>query len=160
RPNLDDLLDRRESSAEVERLARTDAEVGRHVAMQRRLDESLVRIFAEPDSVPINLPAARRSPWMTRWIPLAAAAALLIASVGVYFVAFGRGGKDVLTPLYRQTVAAGFKPETVCTTDAEFANWCRAYMRQPIYPTSHPDGVEFVGWNIDQAIGPGTGVLL
>jgi hypothetical protein len=91
---------------------------------------------------------------------LAAAAALVIASVGVYFVAFAGGGKDVLAPLYRQTVAAGFKPETVCTTDAEFANWCRAYMRQPVFPVSHPNGVEFVGWNLDRALGPGTGVLL
>lgn len=156
---LDDLIDNAKSAADLAALAERYPKAKTHLEVQARMDESLSRLFAAPDEsvlVPGRLKSRRSIP---RWLPFAAVAALLIAAGGVWWFAFRIPVRDVLTPGYRATVAAGFLPATVCTTDEEFAAWCRQYTGQPIYP-GHPDGVEYVGWNYGNVISRVTCVLL
>lgn len=158
-PSLDELLDRADGAAELQRRAQADPGFSRQLAMQAQLDASLRRQFEAPE-VAITLPSSAKPAW-TRLVPWGLAAALLLAVLGGWWLWMRPAtGPDVLTPLYREVVAAGFKPETVCTDDAEFANWCRGYFRQVISPSSHPAGLELVGWNTTTTIGPVTGVLL
>jgi hypothetical protein len=62
--------------------------------------------------------------------------------------------------LYQSTVAAGFKPDEVCTTDDQFRSWVQSKYGEPLAPAAHPDGVQYVGWSYAKAISPYTGVLL
>jgi len=152
-------MDRQDAAAtaELQRLAASDDTVRRHVAAQSQMDAAMRRIFAEPE-VAIALPQAGQG--LRTWIPWAAAAALLLAALGGWRMWTISNRPDVLGPLYRQTVAAGFKPDSVCTTDQEFMGWCRSYLRQAMMPTSRPDGVEYVGWSRVTVLSPGTPILL
>lgn len=159
---LDELIDRAKSAAELAALADKHPAVRAELETQARIDDSLARLFAAPvagESRGSQKGELLRAP-RSRWLPWAAAAALLLAGVGTWWFVLRASGPDVLSPAYHEVVAAGFKPEEVCTTDEAFVQWCRVYMRQPIYPTSHPDGLEFVGWSKGKIISPISGVLL
>lgn len=159
RPTLDELIDRDPPVApdDLARLAGGDAKA--HLQVQARIDESLRRMFADETAGGAFTRASSRSAF-TRWIPWAAAAVVLLAGLAAWRVWTVSHRPDVLGPLYKTTVASGFVPEVVCTTDDEFANWCRAYLRQPLYVTSRPDGIQYVGWNKGRVISPISGVLL
>jgi hypothetical protein len=158
RLTLDEFLDREGGLAELQRRAQGDAKLSRQLDVQSRLDDSLHRLFEAPE-VAVELPAGR-SAASRRWV-WGLAAALLLAMLGGWWVWLKPGGpRDVLGSLYRETVASGFKPGSVCTTDEEFANWCQSYLNQPIYPKGVPTGVEFLGWNVAPTFGPRTSVLL
>ena len=159
---LDELIDRAKSAAELAALADKHPTARADLETQVRIDESLARLFAAPTAGEGR--GSQRGELLRvprpRWLPWAAAAALLLAGAGVWWFVLRANGPDVLSPAYREVVAAGFKPEEVCTTDEAFVQWCRLYMRQPIYPTSHPDGLEYVGWSKGKIISPISGVLL
>lgn len=158
RVSLDELIDRARSAEELGKIAAEHPSVKNQVEIQAQINDALNRLF-DDSGIPVVLPRAAK-PSRSRWLPWAAAAALLLAGAGIWWFLLKPNGPDVLTPAYREVVAAGFKPETVCTTDQEFASWCVGYMRQPIYPKAHPDGLEFVGWNKGKVISPISGILL
>jgi hypothetical protein len=157
RPTIDDLIDRADRDA-LGRLTKDNDALRRQVDAQDRIDASLRRIFAEPD-VSITLPGARRPAWL-RWAPLAAAAVVLLAAVLGWRAWSVANRPDILGPLYHQMVDAGFKPNEVCTTDEEFARWTRQYLRESLAPTSHPEGLEYVGWSTGRALGNISAILL
>lgn len=157
RPSIDELIDRAQSPDDLRILAAGSPDARRHVEMQSSIDESLRRLFHEPARLAIT-PARRQ--WSFRWVPWAAAAALLLAGLVSWRLWTIAHRPDVLGPLYKNTVASGFQPEVVCTTDDEFANWSRAYLRQALYVTSRPADVQYVGWNKGRIISPISGVLL
>lgn len=162
RPTLDQVLDRADAATSdaVRRLIDKNPEARRHADIQARIDDSLRRAFAEPEFTiarPEPLPLSRRPmPWRL-W---AAAAVVLLSALAGWRFWVVSNRPDVLGPLYRTTVAAGFVPEVVCTTDEEFAGWCRAYLRQPIYVKSRPADIQYVGWNKGNIISPISGILL
>lgn len=156
RPTLDDMIDSGDVAA-MDRLAHENAASRRQLEIQSRIDESLRRVFQE-QAVATAGSVARHQ--LRRWIPWAAAAALLLASFAGWRVCTVSTRPDILGPLYHKIVDAGFKPDSVCTTDAEFAGWCRSYLRQAMYPTSRPDGLEYVGWSRAPVLGPVSAILL
>jgi hypothetical protein len=156
---LDDVIDRAKSAADLAALATKYPKAREHLEVQARMEESLARLFTPPEiALPADGAAGRGRGW-PRWLPFAAAAALLIAGVGVWWFALRLPVRDVLTPAYRETVAAGFVPTTVCTTDDDFARWCYQYVGRAIYP-GHTEGVEYVGWNYAAVISQSSKVLL
>lgn len=152
----DELLEQLDSAA-MESASRKDPELARAARVQAEVDAGLKRLFAGGAAAE-SAPARKIS--SARWISWAAAAGLLMTVAGVWWFWSQRTGPDALGPLYRVCIAANMKPEVICNTDDEFANWCRAYFRQPIFPTAHPDGLELVGWGVKDAPATFTGILL
>lgn len=143
---LDDYIDGRLSPEERRRfeseMAR-DPELAREVALQSRIDDRLRRLLGRPSPPAAAAGTARRRVWMP-W--LAAAAAILL--VGLTGVLFGpRLLESRVEGVYRRIVAAGFKPEVVCTEPEEFRAWVWTNYAQGLAPTDSHPGVEFVGWS-------------
>jgi hypothetical protein len=157
RRTIDELIDRGDGEA-LARAAQANQSVRRHVEVQARIDQALRREFSEPD-LAIRLPD-RTKVWWQKWLPMAAAAVVLLAGLAGwrYWVVSNR--PDILGPVYHRIVEAGFKPDAVCTTDEEFSGWTRQYLRQAMYPTSRPAGLEYVGWSSGRAVGRVSAILL
>lgn len=110
---------------------------------------------------------ATRSLRFSRWVPLAAAAAIgVVGLVGVYVVSGNRPGSVVATvrptlaALYNSTVDSGFKPEEICTTRDKFADWLGSKFGVSLAPREERSDITLVGWSYSTAISPYTGVLL
>lgn len=152
--NFDRVLDGLLTGDEKDRAERAiagDPDARSQAELQRRIDDSLGRLFAAPAQ---QRPARRVSLW-----PLAAAAAVLLAVAGVYWFAI-REPAVRLGPVYRGQVAAGFIPRQVCTTRDEFAAWMKRNYGQPLAPAEPHEGVEFVGWSYGKAVSENSGFLL
>jgi hypothetical protein len=164
RPSIDTYLDgllSPEDQTRAERALRENPRARAAVDMQRRIDESLVRMFQPPaEAAPLRMPAARRFP--ARTVFWAAAAAIVLAGVGVFTLLQRTGGTgpSPLAPLYRSTIAAGFVPQEICTSSDKFADWCEYAYGQYLYPPEKHDGIEFVGWNYANVVTMKSGVLL
>lgn len=153
-----------EDRARFEDLLAAQPGLREQVDLQRRVDASLGRLFAESD-VKVALESPRAGSVVREWLrfaPLAAAAALLLVATTVILsiVRSGReSGPNPLRVAYEAQVEGGFRPEVVCTSPVEFAEWMRTYFGQPLYP-SHADGVELVGWAYAPVVSSRSGVLL
>jgi hypothetical protein len=161
-PSLDEYLDgtlSQESRAAFEKHIAADPSLAAQVRLQRRIDESLGRLFAATDRVSVaRAPEPRRLSFRPM-IWSIAAVLTLAAAVALYFGMFGsRSGP--LDPLYQAQLASHFVPAQVCTTGPEFAKWVKDYYGQALYPADDHPGVEFVGWNYGRAVSPSSGVLL
>jgi hypothetical protein len=149
------------------------------LSLQRQINESLSRSFVAPGAETLRIssagatrPGAASRPATPRWMYWAVSGlAAAVAVIGLNLLApdlFGRGHATRVYPiaytspaaLYQSTVAAGFKPEEVCTTDDQFKNWVQTKYGEPLVPASHPDGIQYVGWSYAKATSLYTGVLL
>jgi hypothetical protein len=153
---FDEVYDSADRS-KLERLAEREPALRERIELQQRIDAVLCRAFAEPAESLDLAPRPHRLRHWKLWLAAAAAVTLLVGGWRMWTVS---NRPDVLGPLYRDTVAAGFVPEVVCTTDEEFTNWCRAYLRQPIRVASRSENVQYVGWNKANVISPISGILL
>lgn len=165
-PRRDDLiesyLDGQLSEAErasFEAKVAESAELRAQLELQRRVDAALGRLFGESSEAAPVLPMPRR--WRVHPALVALAAVVCMATVGVWWFATRSfvDQPDRLGPLYRQTIAAGFTPEVVCTTPDEFAGWVRSNFGQPLHPSADP-GIEYVGWSYAHIVSGYSGVLL
>lgn len=156
RRTFDDVYDSADR-AKLESFAERDPAVRQRLELQNRIDAVLCRAFVEPAESLDLAPTPRRFRHWRNWLAAAAALTLLVGGWRLWTIA---NRPDLLGPLYRDTVAAGFVPEVVCTTDEEFTGWCRAYLRQPIRVTSRSENVQYVGWNKANVISPVSGILL
>lgn len=153
---FDEVFDGAER-ASLARLAEREPAIRAKLDLQERIDAALGRAFSEPETVLARVPSPHRFRQWRSWLAAAAALALVLGGWRLWTIA---NRPDVLGPLYRSTVAAGFVPEVVCTTDEEFTGWCRSYLRQPIRVTSRSENVQYVGWNKASVISPLSGILL
>ena len=144
-----------------------DPALQRAVAAQRAIDQSLRSEFAPigasgiapATSVPAALPFEARSSAVSRlpMLRIAAVIALLVCGAIAYTMS------RPLSPLvstYRATVAAGFVPEVVCTTDEQFAEWTGNAMNVRLVPKALPASIQLVGWSRSTVMSSYTGVLL
>jgi hypothetical protein len=168
-PNPDAYLDGQLDAAgraAFERAMRDDPALARQVALQRRIDQSLGRLFAASDrSAGRVAPAAAAGARPIAFRPLTwsiAAAVLVGVALVVYFLSRPGtpAGPGPLPGVYQGQVAAGFTPQVVCTTVPDFAAWVNQYYGQSLYPPEKHEGVEFVGWNYAPAVSSNSGVLL
>lgn len=153
---LEDYLDGRLEGAER---AAFEAELGRRpdlraaADLQGWIDEGLVRALGRE-----GVEATRRSPW-GRW-RYAAAAAVALAALPLLWFGVKRALETDLEAAYRRTLAAGFQPAEVCTTDGEFRRWVWEKYQAGLAPGPDRGGVEFVGWSYSTVLGPYTALLL
>lgn len=138
-----------------ERRLREDPALRDEVKLQRRIDAALGRLF-EPPAAFGGSPARR---FGAPWYGLAAAILLGVLGVwsGLRWVDLGR---SPLEREYLRTVAAGFEPQEVCTTDAEFTRWMQEKFGHPMVVKDPPPDLELVGWSYSKAISSYTGLLL
>lgn len=150
---------------QFEHRLRQDEALREEVELQRRIDASLRRLFAAPAGIadgrhPTDDAAAgpsRRTG--VSWYGLAAA--LLLGVLGVWgALRWADLGRSPLEREYLRTVAAGFEPEVVCTTDEEFARWMQEKFGHPMVVADPPADLELVGWSYSDAISGYTGLLL
>ncbi len=153
---LDDYLDGRMAGAER---AAFEAELERRpdlraaADLQARIDEQLLRALGR--GRPQETARAR---W--GWWRYAAAAAVLLAALPLLWFGVRRALETDLEAAYRRTVAAGFRPAEVCTTDGEFRRWVWGKYQAGLAPEPDRGGVEFVGWSYSTVLGPYTALLL
>lgn len=162
-----------------ERSVASDPGLANQVRLQAQIDRALGRLFAESPALAGKMAgtaagrtagrvapgvstgaASPRRLWFRPAIWSVAAVVVIAAALAVYFGVFAGGRSAVLAKVYRDQVAAGFKPQRVCTTVGEFSGWTRAYVGQPLYPPEQHPGVEFVGWSYAPAITKNTPILL
>lgn len=98
--------------------------------------------------------------------PLAAAALILLAVVVGYFamngLPFGGGGGSHATAqaVYKQVVDGGFKPQWVCESDEQFAQYTKDRFGAP-WQVDQDKGVTLVGWRYSaDLLGPDESLLL
>jgi anti-sigma factor RsiW len=160
---LDRLLDGSLTAAE---LAAIERDLARDPALRVELDElrdvdaSLRRLFA-PDAGALASPPAHtfnRRPFLLA----AVAAAIAILAVGSWW--FLRPVDAAWAPamfaLYRAQESAGFVPEQVCTTRAQFMLWTAQTFQHTLAPADPAPGIQWVGWNRDTSFSTYTGILL
>ncbi len=129
------------------------------LALQERIDEGLRRNLARREVAgEIGLARARRSWW--RWV---AAAAIALAALPLLWFGARRVLETPLERVYRVTVASGFVPEEVCTTNEAFRAWVASkYTGARLEPEPGQSRVEFVGWSYHKGatLWPYTALLL
>lgn len=164
--HLDGALTPQERAA-FERLVSEDAGVRAELELQRRVDRSLERLFAretagESAAVPKRGGGGRAAGDRHGgvWWRAAAAAAVMAAGVWGATAAWDRLSRTPLERVYARTVAAGFVPEVVCTTDEEFAAWTHRNFGHALSLADRPEGLELVGWSYARTLSTYTGVLL
>ncbi len=153
---LDDYLDGRMKAAEraaFERELSARPDLQAQIELQDRIDEGIRR----------NLGRAGRGlgrPARRGWWWYAAAAALALAALPLLWFGAKRALETELEGAYRRTVAAGFKPAEVCTTDEAFRAWVREKYKADLEPAADRQGVELVGWSYTTVLGPYSALLL
>jgi hypothetical protein len=161
---IDGLLSPGETVS-FEAVMRGDAALRARVAEARAADQAVRAVFAVPDitmRVPEDLAVASRAasampspgvvgqigdkpvPW---WVTVASLAATLAITVGAWMWMNRTPGPQYITPdeVYGRLVQKGFKPEFVCTTDAEFRKAVDDRFGQPLLIASSPD-IQLLGW--------------
>jgi hypothetical protein len=142
-----------------------DPGLQREIAAQREIDGAIVRAFGPSDAttreVPSERAAGRIAPQSvaSRFPILRVAAVIAVLVLGAAAYVMTRP-MSALAKTYRDTVAAGFVPEVVCTTDEQFAEWTKTAIGIPIVPQGLPASIQLVGWSRSNAMSSYTGVLL
>lgn len=158
-----------DEAALFERELERDPDLQRGLAAARALDARLKHLFTPPPAPPAPLPhraSAPSIPWWQRPIDrrwaLAAAVLILASLLAVEFWPVHRPilPRITLAELYREEVANGFTPYTVCTTPEAFALWTRQELGATLLPGTLAPGVVLLGWNY-RTVAPGySGLLL
>jgi hypothetical protein len=155
-----------------ERRLQTDAALRAELALQEWINGSLARLFREEPAARAAMSARQPSRTSARWIALAAAAVLALAAVGIWYFSSApqpTPKSPIVQPTaqgpslrrqFRNEVASGFVPETVCTTPEQFQGWVTEKFGEPLRPGAVPKSVQFVGWNYSSTLSAYTGVLL
>jgi hypothetical protein len=156
---LDGLLQGEERAAFLPGLEQDSALAGQ-VALQRRIDASLSRLFIAPAGGDLRVLAAdARAPRKARPLRvgvLAVAAIIGLVAVGAlqFWSEFRVRHLDRRYPpkpwrgmaqVYEETVARGFKPNWVCKDDEEFATAFRRRLGQGLAVLSPPPGIAWAG---------------
>lgn len=150
-------LDGEMTAAEIaafEAQMKADPSLAEAVADVRTAEEGLRELFAvqgeAPDPLAVEARAAVRAP--RRWMVPAAAAALLIAAAGAWYLT--RPGPSGPVPsdrfIYRM-VTANFTPAVVCDTPSKFAAYTDEAMNETIgadFASASNLGVSLVGWTV------------
>ena len=162
RQPIDDYLDNQMDEPrrdEFEQQINSDDELAGQVDQQRRIDQSLQRLYAPPAGQVLDgLDAAgkkspKRRSLRARYVAAMLAVAAVIV-VGVYLwqifdTSPGDGLRVVrLTPmaeLYAAQIDAGFKPQFVCDTDQQFASTYWYRLDQGLLMHEAPPGVTALG---------------
>lgn len=153
---LDHLLG--PESAQAQREIDADPRLHQEVELQHWIDSELDEMFAYDSSRAPVIPHAEEAapiPFVktrgTRFRPLAMAAALLLAGIGVWIAV---NQLRPVTPevryvaaqaVYDKLNAGGFKPDFVCTTDEEFKAATKKQFGSPLLLASAP-GITPLGW--------------
>ena len=157
---LDAYLDGRLLEADrtaFERKLGSDAQLRGQVELQRGIDAALGRLFTPARAQASTLPLAP-SHSTARIIGLAAA--LMIACItGWLYLSRPVAGPNPLVVAYQDQIDNGFRPQVVCTGQAEFAEWMRRYFGQPLYPADS-GSVQLVGWAYAPVVSSRSGILL
>lgn len=164
---LDGLLNAKELQA-FERELETDMQLREEVDGQRRVDDSLGRLFAPPACERIVERIRRTDPGQLRvvsrgriylWLagPLAAAAALAFYFGGGDLLLQSMLGNRNISPLdlspktlaaiYQEEVAGGFKPRMVCKNELQFAATFWERFGQTLGIAAMPRGLSAIGLN-------------
>lgn len=123
--------------------------INRHAAetLQSSLDPSpavgRIRGFFDAQSVP--------NPWVGRFVPHAAAAAVLLSALGYLAGSLMAPGPLDLPPTsphvtYNSIVSRGFTPGWVCDA-SEFPAKMNAVFGEKLYAMAEPGDVEMLGWS-------------
>lgn len=157
---LEDYLDGRlddAGRAAFEARLHERPELRAQVEMQERIDDRLRDLLGR-GSDPVRTRAWWRGWGWGRW---AAAAAIALVALPAAWFGIRRALETELEAAYRVTVASGFVPEEVCTSDDEFGRWVASrYPGASLFPAPDRGGVEFVGWSYGTALGPYSALLL
>ncbi len=139
--------------AEFEAELRDSPELARAVADVRTIEAGLRDLFSEPSDieVPATAPDApgRRAPWL----PWAAAAALLIATLGVLYLASPATPQRIASSdrFIYQIVTRSFEPEVVCDTPEKFLEYTTATLGEPLeadFARAADVGINLLGWRV------------
>jgi anti-sigma factor RsiW len=143
-----------------------DPALQRAVVAQRAIDQRLRSEFAvssanemAPTQAAAALPFQSGPSSMSRLPMLRIAAVLALLVCGAIAYTMSRP-MSPLVSTYRATVAAGFVPEVVCTTDEQFAEWTGNAMNVRLVPKALPASIQLVGWSRSTVMSSYTGVLL
>lgn len=143
-----------------------DPALQRAVVAQRAIDQSLRSEFTvssvnemAPTQAAAALPFQSGPSSMSRLPMLRIAAVLALLVCGAIAYTMSRP-MSPLVSTYRATVAAGFVPEVVCTTDEQFAEWTGNAMNVRLVPKALPASIQLVGWSRSTVMSSYTGVLL
>lgn len=165
------------AQAALEARLREDPLLAAEMALQRRVDESIRRLFSPPaildqapaggaEAGPIGRSIAG-APHRRRLLspPLAAAAVLALAGALGYWAVLG----SPLSPppphapapvVYQRVVAGGFEPQWVCEDEPAFIAYTRDLFGSSWVVAPQP-GLKLVGWrSASDLLGPDAGLLL
>jgi hypothetical protein len=170
---LDAYLDGRLHPAEaaiVEQLVVHDSRAQGSIALQRRIDAAIRIRFTPPAAIrieglttethasPVVTAGRKLQPWR-----MAAAAALVLATIGVYANWYIRSRPPAAAPFqpvamgeaFASRLAGGFQPEWVCESDEIFRETFEYRLGRGV--TLLPSaGVEMVGMGYDTTLSPST----
>ncbi len=176
----EDALDRyldNQMDADERRAFEADADAATRgeIARQRAIDDSLKRQFDAPDVERVLRHALsqsdrgpRRRSTLLRFLPLAAAAVVLIACSAVWFLRSPPPTRPIINnsfqpesmaAAYASRVESGFTPEIVCDNDLEFAGAAWGVSREGLLLAAAPN-VQALGWAHSTAVSPKTMMLL
>jgi hypothetical protein len=155
--------------AEFERHLESHPELGRELAQQARIDESLRRAFELPappalrsaPARPARATTASRTPTRRR-LALALAASLALAALGTWRIwaavaapRAGYGPRLAMETVYRDAAAGRLDP-WVCRDQREFAATFRQHFDEAIVLGQLPQGVEASGLAYAHTLSPKT----
>ncbi len=154
---LDGLLTPEQIAAFESALA-SDPELRSSLDRQREINARLEQLFRPEPAVPER--TVRAVPWRRiGWLG-AIAAAVLIASAGVFLYAEYQRMNSVKLrgpgEYYSDVDKAGWKPMWVCDKDQKFADAVNFYLGSAVVVPLATPGVEILGWNFADDVRKGT----
>ena len=141
-------------TAAFEAQMRTDPALAEAVDRVRAAEAGLREVFGQPVEVPdpFASAAAEHAPRRRLFVPLAAAAAVMIAAAGLWYT-YGSGAAHTAPSgrfIYR-TVTASFTPAVVCDTPEKFLDYTEQTLDEPIsadFASAADLGISLVGWSV------------
>jgi hypothetical protein len=171
---LDGLMSESEAAAFL-RSIDADPVAQAQIAAHRALVGELRAAFDGGPSIapiPLTSPLAARTKPRLMWLATAAVVAL-VAAVAINVLpsnstteSRSRVVNTSKSPLQRanlefaRQVASGMRPEIVCTTPQQFAEWTEQKLGEPLKPGDLPQGVTLAGWSYAPVFTSYTAVLL
>ncbi len=171
---LDGLMSDAERAA-FERSIETDHAAQAEVSAHRAMTQALRTAFADGGArAPIARPSMQIPGKRRRLVWLSAAAIVALVAAGAINLLPSQSTSDPRSrvvdasrsPLqranveYARQVASGMKPEVVCTTPQQFAEWTEQKLGEPLKPGDLPQGVVLAGWSYAPVFTTYTAVLL